>query len=134
MHHTNDHIAKGASGIEKPGSTYKDSLFILFPAAVFFSPDSEQLIAINRVTEPAVFESSMHEYSYQIRNARQYLKEHWKHISIMDADKYRYLVFRKIDGSVSIIDLNKQDACGMFTFDRVRDPLLIDMTNVDTQV
>jgi len=111
-----------------------DSLFVLSPAAVFFSPDSIQLAAISKVTDTGVFKSSMHEYFYQMRNARHYMKEHWKHVVIVEADKFRYLVFRKIDGTVSIIDLDKQDACGMFTFDRVKDPLLIDMTNVDTQV
>ena len=134
MPHTNDHMNSGPHGIQKPGSSFKDSLFVLSKAAVFFSPDSVQLAAINKVTDPSVFESSMHEYYYQMGNARRYLKDHWKHVSIIEANKFRYLVFRKIDGGVSIIDLDKQDACGMFTFDRVRDPLLIDMTNVDTQV
>ena len=134
VHPLNDHTTPGAQLIQKPGSSYKDSLFVLFPAAVFFSPDSMQLSAISKVTDPVVFEGSMHEYYYQMRNARQYLGEHWKNITIMEADKFRYLVFRKADGGISIIDLDKQDACGLFAFDRIREPLLIDMTNVDTQV
>lgn len=131
---SNDHKNTAVQLLQKPGSSYKDSLFVLFPAAVFFSPDSVQLDAIHKVTDPAVFEGSMHEYYYQMRNARQYLKEHWNKITIMEAGKFRYLVFRKADGGVSIIDLDKQDACGMFVFDKISDPLLVDMTNVDTQV
>ena len=118
----------------KPGSSYKDSLFILFPAAVFFSPDSIQSIEIGKVTDPAILESSMHEYHYQMRNAHQYLEKYWQKITVMDAVNFRYLVFRKTDGGVTIIDLDRQDPCGMFVFDKVKEPMLVDMTNVDTQV
>jgi hypothetical protein len=134
VHTSNEHKTAEMLQVQKPGSSFKDSLFILFPAAVFFSPDSAQESAISKVTEPAIFESSMHEYHYQVRNARQYLKDHWQKITIIDAMNFRYLVFRKTDGSVNIVDLDRQDPCGMFVFDRSKDPLLIDMTNVDTQV
>jgi hypothetical protein len=134
VHNSNENKSTGALPIQKPGSSFRDSLFILFPAAVFFSPDPIQKSAISKVTEPAVFESSLHEYYYQMRNARQYLKDHWQKITVADAMNFRYLVFRKADGGVTIIDLNQQDPCGMFVFDRIKDPLLIDMTNVDTQV
>src|SRR5204863_2373079 len=77
MHQANDHIDNGAQGIRKPGSSFMDSLFVLSPAAVFFSPDSLQLNAISKVTDPAVFKSSMHEYFYQMRNARHYFSDHW---------------------------------------------------------
>jgi hypothetical protein len=134
VHTSNENKNSGIMPVQKPGSSFRDSLFVLFPAAVFFSPDSAQTIGINKVTDPAVFEGSMHEYYYQVRNARQYMKDHWQKVTLMDAVNFRYLVFRKADGSVTIIDLDRQDPCGMFVFDRIKDPLLIDMTNVDTQV
>ena len=134
MQTPDEHRDNDKMPVQKPGSSYKDSMFILFPAAVFFSPDSVQSIKISRVTDPSIFESSLHEYHYQMRNAHQYLKEYWQKITIMDAMNCRYLVFRKSDGGVTIIDLDRQDPCGMFVFDRVKDPLLVDMTNVDTQV
>jgi len=130
----NEHKKSTVATMQKPGSSFKDSLFVLYPAAVFYSPDSQQLLAIKQVTESAVFQSSMHEYEYQMRNAHAYLKEHWHDIRITDAKNVRYLVFRKTDGGVAIIDLDHHDPCGMFVFDRVQNPLLIDMTNVDTQV
>ena len=122
------------TGSPKPGSSFNDSLFVLLPGVVFFNPDSLQLEKIKQVTGAGIFQSTMHDYFYQIQYARFYVMEHWPEVRITDVEKVRYLVFRKIDGGLSIIDLDNEDPCGMYVFDRVQDPLLIDMTNVNTQV
>ena len=73
---------KPAAGINKnvpskPPATYQDTLKIDLIAAVFYSPDTLQLQKIKDITEEKVFESQMHEYFYQMRNARMVLKKNW---------------------------------------------------------
>jgi hypothetical protein len=47
----------------------------------------------------------------------------------------RYILFKKSDGKVEVIDLNtKNDPCGLFIFDGQKSPLLVDMTNIDTDL
>ena len=48
---------------------------------------------------------------------------------------YRYLLFIKANKNIKCIDLNdKNDICGLFLFDTKKDPALIDMPNIDTQL
>ena len=120
--------------IQKPPSTFEDTLKINASAAVFFEPDSVQLQKIKQVTSEPVFKSTMHEYKYQIINAHKFLKHYWPQLKIIHARNVRFLAFCKKDKVKITIDLNKQDPCGMFVFDRTKAPLLIDMMNVETQV
>jgi hypothetical protein len=120
--------------VPKPPSSFEDTIRINTAAAVFFQPDSLQLQKIKEVTSEPVFKSSMHEYTYQAKNAHNFLKAYWPHLKIIDARNIRYLLFYKKDSGKITIDLNKQDPCGMFVFDRTKAPLLIDMMNVETQV
>lgn len=119
----------------KPPSTYQDTLTIPDVAAVFYYPDSLQLEKIKAVTEKNVFESSMHEYFYQLRNAHQVLKKHWPGILVIEAKNVRYLQFIKKNRQRYTIDLNfKNDAYGLFAFDRVQNPQLIDLTNIESDL
>jgi len=127
-------VAKKDAHVQKPPSSFDDTVTINTPAAVFFEPDSLQLQKIKEVTSEPVFKSSMHEYKYQIKNARNFLKAHWPGLKVIDARNVRFLLFLKKNGEVVTIDLNKQDPCGMFVFNRTKAPLLIDMMNVETQV
>lgn len=120
--------------IQKPSSSYNDTLKINIPAAIFYEPDSLQFLAIKAVTNDQVFKGSTHEYIYQIRNARKFLKKYWPHLKIIDARNVRFLLFQKKDKSQAIIDLNKLDPYGMLVFDSKQQPLLIDMMNIETQV
>ena len=127
-------VSKKETNVHKPTSSYDDTLKINSASAVFFEPDSLQLLKIKEVTSESVFKSSMHEYKYQIKNARNFLKTHWPDVKVINARSVRFLAFYKKDSSKTTIDLNKQDPCGMFVFDRLKVPLLIDMMNVETQV
>lgn len=119
----------------KPPSNYEDTLVIDFAAAVFYYPDSLQLLAIKKITDPGVFESSMHEYFYQIRTAQISIKKNWPKLKIIEAKNYRYIFFNKQDNARNCIDLNtKSDAYGLFLFEPHKIPLLIDMTNAETEV
>ena len=120
--------------VQKPPSSFEDTLKIKTAAAVFYEPDSQQLLAIKAVTNEQVFKGSTHEYIYQIRNARKFLKVYWPHLKIIDAKNVRFLLFQKPDKTTTIIDLNKQNPYGMFIFDLKQQPLIIDMMNIDTQV
>jgi hypothetical protein len=118
---------------KKPVSNYQDSLHIDVPAAVFYHPDSLQLLNIKSITDSSVYDGTMHEFFYQMRNARIVIKINRPGLKIIDAKNCRYLVFHKKDGSAEFIDLDtKNDAYGLFLFNLNKSPLLVDMMNIDT--
>ncbi len=119
----------------KPPSNYNDTLIIQDLSAVFYEPDSIQLLEIKKLTSPQIYDGSMHEYFYKIKTSRLDLQRNWKHIKIIEAKNLRFLNFRKIDGTISTIDLNNfDDAYGMFIFDGKKDPSLVDLANLNSDL
>jgi hypothetical protein len=119
----------------KPGSTYSDTLVIDYSAAVFYHPDSIQLLKLKAQTDFGVFEASMHEFFFQMRNARMVIKKTWHGLRITEAKNYRYLLFIAADNKKHCIDLDtKNDAYGLLVFNRKKPPLIIDMMNIETAV
>ena len=120
---------------KKPPSSYNDTLVINNISAVFYNPDSLQLYKIQTITEKRLYETDVHNCFYLMRNARMVLKKYWPHIHVIESSEYRYLLFIKADNSQTCIDLNtKDDMCGIFLFDRKKEPELIDMMNIDTDL
>ena len=118
---------------KKPASTFQDTLYINSKSVVFYQPDSIQLESIKAVTNPSVFDGSMHEYFYQIRNAHIVLKQNWSQLKIIDSKNVRYLVFVGIDNTRHTIDLDQyNDAYGMFVFNLKKAPILVEMTNLES--
>ncbi len=131
--HAQINIAPKNPIIKKPASSFNDTIVIKTKAAVFYSPDSLQMEKIKAVNEKNIYDMLVHDCHYQMQNAKNVLKREWPWIKIIDVSKPRYLVFIKDDGSKVIIDLNdKNDICGLFLFDRKKDPVLADMPNIDT--
>ena len=119
----------------KPGSSYRDTLVIKGRAALFYEPDSLQYEKIRAVTEPGVFESTMHEYEYQFRNAKRFLKASWPQLPVTDIKNTRFLRFQTaVKDSFFVIDLDSRDPCGLYVFDGRKAPAQLDMMNVETQV
>jgi hypothetical protein len=119
----------------KPAATYQDTLLINFAAAVFYKPDSLQLLKIKLQTDSMIFDGSMHEFFYQMRNARMVIQKTWPALKITEVKNYRYLLFIAADNTRQCIDLDtKTDACGLLVFSRKKPPLTIDMMNVETEV
>ena len=119
----------------KPPGSFTHSTVIDFAAAVFYNPDSLQLIKIKTITSPAIFDATMHEFFYQMRNSRMVLKKYYPHIKIIEVTNARYLYFIQKDGKKEIIDLNtKKNPCGLFIFDGQKAPQLADMTNIETDL
>lgn len=117
----------------KVPSSYSDTIKIKSVAAVFFYPDSMQLEKMRASMDTMIFKSTDHECFYLMKNARTSLKVNWPKVQIFDASKARYLLFIKEDKSQICIDLNtKNDMCGLFLFNQVKDPLEADMANIDT--
>lgn len=117
---------------KKPVSTFQDTFVVNEVSAVFYEPDSIQLLKIKELTQPRIYESSMHEYFYQRRNAHLTLKQNWPQVKIVDTQKVRYLQFIKNNKTKVLIDLNDYgDAYGMFLFDTRQDPVPADMANLD---
>lgn len=128
-----DNIASTKPVTKKQPGNYPDTLIIDFPAAVFYHPDSLQLAGIKARTDSMNFDGSMHEYFYQMRNARIVIKKNWPLLSIIESEKYRYLMFIAKDSSREYIDLDtKNDVHGLFVFDGIKAPVLVDMTNIET--
>ena len=124
-----------AKPLPKPPSTYTDTLMINFPAAVFYQPDSIQLSRIKEQTDPMAFDGTMHEYFYQMRNARMVIKKTWPGLTIIESTKYRFLLFIKKNNTREHIDLDtKSDSHGLFVFNVKRSPLMVDMTNIETEI
>ena len=114
-------------------SAFNDSLWVSSPAAVFFHPDSTQLEKFRQTSSKNVYESTTHESFFQMRNCRIVLKKYWPHVSIQEAHKFRYLVFKKSDQRSTVIDLNNQgNLYGLFLFHPDKEPELVDMMNIET--
>ncbi len=119
--------------IKKPGSSFNDTIIVYGGSAVFYSPDSLQMIKIKAVNEKDIFDMITHDCHYQMQNARTVIKKYWPELKIIDASKARYLLFVKEDKNKILIDLNdKNDICGLFLFDAKKDPVKVDMPNIDT--
>jgi hypothetical protein len=128
-HTTQDHKTK-----TKPHGNFPDTLKITETAAVFYYPDSLQLEKIKAETDSNIFKSSMHEYFYQMRNARIVLKKILPEIKIIDAKNVRYLLFTYNDNKTGYIDLDaKNDAYGLILFNRQKPPLIADMANIESE-
>ena len=77
----------------KPPGSFSDTIKINSPAAVFYSPDSLQLEKIKSFTDAMIFESSMHDYFYQMRNAHFLLKNIILNSKSLKRKNVRYLLF-----------------------------------------
>ena len=120
---------------QKPPGSFSDTIIIDFPVAVFYNPDSLQLEKIKAITEPKIFNATMHDCFYQMRNSRIVLKKFYPQIKVMDVANVSHLLFENSRGEKTIIDLNtKNDPCGLFIFDRKKTPRLADMTNIETEL
>jgi hypothetical protein len=121
--------------IKKPGSDYNDTLIIKSKSAVFYIPDTLQMGKIKMVNKKEIFDLLTHNCRYQMQNAREVIKKDWPQIKIIETSTYRFLLFEKANTNKKCIDLNdKNDICGLFLFDRKKDPVLVDMPNIDTQL
>ncbi len=135
----NQHEEKNAKTkppiIKKPGSSFDDTIRVSVKAAVFYSPDSSQMKKIKAVNEKVIFDMLAHNCYYQMQNARMVIKKYWPQLKVIEASKARYLLFVKKDKTEICIDLNgKNDICGLFLFDTKKDPVLVDMPNIDTEL
>ena len=118
----------------KPPASYADTLIIDFPAAVFYYPDSLQLEKIKAITDSMILDSAEHDCFFQMRNARMVLKKNLPTVKIIETSKARYLQFMKSDKNIIITDLDtKNDMCGIILFNGMKDPVLIDMMNIDSE-
>ena len=121
--------------IKKPVSSFNDTIIIKANSAVFYSPDSLQMKKIKAVNEKVTFGLLRHNCHYQMENARIVIKKYWPQLKIIEVSTFRYLLFEKANKSKVSIDLNnKNDICGLFLFDGKKDPVLVDMPNVATQL
>ncbi len=127
-----------SSGIKvniKAPATFHDTLNITMPAAVFYHPDSVQLKKIKTQTDSMVFDGNMHEYFYQMRNARMVIRKNWPKFGIIESKNYRFICFQPLDNSRVCIDLNtKKDVYGLFIYDGKKKPVMVDMTNIETEI
>ena len=128
-------VSKNPVRIKSPGS-FSDTIKIKsFSSAVFYYPDSLQLEKIKASTDKRIFESTMHDYFYQMRYSRVVLKRYFPQIHIIEVKKGRYLLFELKGGQKEYIDLNaKNDPWGLFIFDGQKVPRLVDMTNIDSEL
>ena len=121
--------------IKKPRSSFNDTIIVKANSTVFYSADSLQMEKIKTVNEKTIFDMLTHNCHYQMENARIVIKKYWPQLKIIETSKSRYLLFQKTNKTKVCIDLNdKNDICGLFLFDGKKNPVLVDMPNIDTQL
>ncbi len=126
---------KNIASSNKPPSGYQDTLAIDSRSAVFYYPDSLQLEKIRNLIDSNVFNAMMHEYFYQMRNARIVINRDWTGIKVIEAKNIRYLLFEKQNKQIQLIDLDqKGDPYGLFLFDGEKDVTMADMMNIDNEL
>ena len=118
----------------KASSSFKDTLDLDFPSAVFFNTDKVQSEKYVESNGKKVFDSIQHDCFYQMKYSRDVLKKYYPEIKITEVINSRYLRFKTINSEYIIIDLDKYDLCGMFISDGKKSPVVVDMTNVETQL
>jgi len=125
----------GQQVLTKPPSNFQDTMQIDFRAAVFYLPDSLQLENIKELTDPAIFDATMHEYFFQMRNARMSINRDLPQLKIVEAKNVRYLLFQGEGNDSTYIDLNsRNDSHGLFLFQPAKKPHYSDMMNIDTEL
>jgi hypothetical protein len=126
-------VAHKPALLKKPPSSFNDTLVINQKSAVFYSPDSLQMEKIEAINEKNVMAQIRHDCHYQMQYAHSSLSSDWPRVKVIEASRVRYLEFVKSDRTKTLIDLNeKNDICGLFLFDGKKEPILVDMPNVDT--
>jgi hypothetical protein len=121
--------------IKKPPSSFNDTIIINYKSAVFYSPDSLQMEKIKAVNKKTTYAMLEHDCYFQMRNAKMVIEQYWPQVKIIEASKARYLLFMKENKIRICIDLNdKNDICGIFLFDPKKNPVLIDMPNIETEL
>ncbi|MDE3214690.1 MAG: hypothetical protein KGM98_15785 [Bacteroidota bacterium] len=119
--------------IKKPGSSFSDTLVINQESAVFYLPDSAQMLKIKAVNTKNIYDNLVHDCHFQMQNATNIITKYWPKVKIIRAQNVRYLTFIKLDKTRLTIDLDqKNDICGIFLFDQKKNPALADMPNIDT--
>ena len=123
--------------LSKPGSSFRDTLFITdSPIVVFYNPDKTQLDSFKLITTSAVFQSRTHEFFFQQRNAKIILKRDWQKLKKVVSEKARYIAFKSNNlKTIQVIDLNAlEDISGMILWDGRKNPHPIDMMSVETEL
>jgi hypothetical protein len=132
---TGNNIANDKRPKNKPAGSYPDTITVNAPSAVFYNPDSLQWEKIKAITDIMIFESTVHDCFYQMRNARNSLKKNWPQVKLVEVSNARWIRFRLLNGTSEYIDLDTlNDPCGILLFDGHKKARLVDMMNIDTEL
>ncbi|HCS19349.1 MAG TPA: hypothetical protein DIW47_02105 [Bacteroidetes bacterium] len=113
---------------------HTDTIRLNLPSAVFFYPDSFQREGYREFI-PESFESSEHEYLFQINNARNRLKANWKQVEIIDCKEAKYLISADQSDTGKPLNLDElNEPWGLILFEKGKAPAHIDMMNIDTEL
>lgn len=117
--------------LPKKPTIYSDTVVINTSAAVFFKPDSIQLIEFKRQTTETAFEANKHDGFYQQRNGHLFLQN--KNVRIVDASRAKYLLFmnNKKDTLINLDGL--PELWGIYFFQPSKHPRLIDMMDIERE-
>ena len=132
-HSDNGNAERKPEIVKKPASSFEDTIIIDQKSAVFYSPDSMQMEKIKAVNENVIFETITHNCYYQMQNARIVLRKYWPQIRVIETSRVRYLLFVTRNKRKICVDLNsKNNICGIFLFDQKKNPVPVDMPNINT--
>ncbi|MBU3743416.1 MAG: hypothetical protein FGM61_02565 [Sediminibacterium sp.] len=121
--------------VAKPPSNYQDTLIVKGAAAVFFHPDSLQLLSIRDQMDSVIYKSVTHELHYQMRNARIVLHQFYPSVPIIESKKHRFIQFQSDRIPSVLFDINTiKDISGIILFNGSSQPHITDMMNIDTEL
>lgn len=115
---------------KRPGIA-SDTIRLNTPSAVFFYPDSLQKEGY-RAFIPSSFESSEHEYLFQMNNARARLEANWKHVAVIECKDAKYLLAEGAGVPMDLDEIN--EPWGLILFEKGKAPAHVDMMNIDTEL
>lgn len=79
------------------------------------------------------YENDVHDCFFQSKNARSVISRYWPQVKMVEARNCRYLRFVKNNGDAQLLDIDsKNEMCGLLLFKGTSDPVMADMTNIDT--
>ena len=77
----------------------------------------------------------LHEYFFQMKNARISIKRDWPGLKIVEAKNVRFLLFQEKEHASTCIDLDtRDDSHGLILFQPGKKPHYADMMNIDTEL
>jgi hypothetical protein len=116
----------------EPPTPHSDTLTVQTRAAVFYDPDSSQIIKRKKEIGEQNFQIGLDDYAYYIDESITFLKEN--QIPVLETKDKKFIRFIRSNGDVYIIKKDTLvDLWGIFLFDPSKEPYKADETDMESE-